>query len=399
MKVKIEKGTARGTVKIPASKSVAHRLLINAALTEGETVIDGVTLNEDIEATLDCLEALGAKITLDGEKCRVLGGRSAQSGTRKLQCRESGSTLRFLLPLCLDGVKTELYGFGRLIERPHTVYSEICEKNGFLWQADGEKITVCGKLKSGVYEIPGNISSQFITGLMLALPSLEGDSIIRLTTEAESLSYIEMTVKSLEAFGIEIEKKNSREWLIKGGQIRKSPKGLSVEADESGAAFFAALNYLGGEVRLENLNEFSCQGDRVWRLLFELTAKGSAEISIKDCPDLGPVLMALGAYCGGVVLTDTARLKIKESDRGEAMARELAKLGVRVTVEENKITVDPSNIHSPSEPLDGHNDHRIVMSLAILLTRFGGEINGAEAVKKSMPSFFELLGSLGVSIK
>lgn len=399
MKVRIEKGTARGTVKIPASKSVAHRLLINAALTEGETVIDGVSLNEDIEATLDCLKELGAKITLDGEKCRVLGGRSAQSGTRRLQCRESGSTLRFLLPLCLDGVKTELYGFGRLIERPHTVYSEICEKNGFLWQADGEKITVCGKLESGVYEIPGNISSQFITGLMLALPSLEGDSIIRLITEAESLSYIEMTVKSLEAFGIEIEKKNSREWLIKGGQIRKSPKGLSVEADESGAAFFAALNYLGGEVRLENLNEFSCQGDRVWRSLFELTAKGSAEISIKDCPDLGPVLMALGAHCGGVVLTDTARLKIKESDRGEAMARELAKLGVRVTVEENRIIVDPSDIHFPSEPLDGHNDHRIVMSLAILLTRFGGEINGAEAVKKSMPSFFELLGSLGVSIK
>ncbi len=396
MRIRIEKGTASGTVKIPASKSVAHRLLINAALTEGETVLDDVTLNEDIEATVDCLKALGAKISLDGEKCRIVGGMSSKSDTRRLCCRESGSTLRFLLPLCLDGVRTELYGSPRLIERPHGVYKEICEKSGFLWQTDGEKITVCGKLKSGVYEIPGNISSQFITGLMLTLPSLEGDSIIHLTTEAESLSYIDMTVKSLEEFGIKIQKKNEREWFIPGGQKRKAPPRLCVEADESGAAFFAALNYLGGEVRLEKLNEGSCQGDRVWRSLFELVAKGCVEISIKDCPDLGPILMALAAGCGGITLTDTARLKIKESDRGEAMAQELAKLGVNVTVEENKITVDPDGIHSPSEPLDGHNDHRIVMSLAILLTRFGGVINGAQAVAKSMPSFFTLLNNLGI---
>lgn len=396
MRAKIEKGTASGSVKIPASKSVAHRLLINAALTEGETVLDGVTLNEDIEATVDCLKALGAKISLNGEQCCIVGGLSSKSDMRRLYCRESGSTLRFLLPLCLDGVRTELYGSPRLIERPHDVYREICEKNGFLWQTDGEKITVCGKLKSGVYEIPGNISSQFITGLMLTLPSLEGDSIIRLTTEAESLSYIDMTVKSLEEFGIIIQKKNECEWIIPGGQKRKAPSKLCVEADESGAAFFAALNYLGGEVKLENLNEGSCQGDRVWRSLFELVAKGSAEISIKDCPDLGPILMALAAGCGGITLTDTARLKIKESDRGEAMAQELAKLGVNVTVEANRITVDPGGIHSPSEPLDGHNDHRIVMSLAILLTRFGGVINGAQAVAKSMPSFFTLLNNLGI---
>lgn len=397
MRVKIHKGTAAGKIKIPASKSVAHRFLINAALTKGETVLEGITLNEDISATVDCLKILGSEIELDGETCKINGvTEKNDKAVRKLHCRESGSTLRFLIPLCLDGIKTELYGSPRLIERPHAVYSEICERYGFVWQMDGEKITVCGKLEPGVYEIPGNISSQFITGLMLALPTLDGDSVIKLTTRAESLSYVNMTVASLNAFGIKIETVGETEWRIKGGQVRKSPKKLEVEADESGAAFFAALNTLGGNVLFENLNESTNQGDRVWRSILPIVASGNAEISVKDCPDLGPILMAVAAACNGVTLTDTARLKIKESDRGSAMAEELAKLGAKVTVEENKITVEPTKMHAPSQPLNGHNDHRIVMSLAVLLTRLGGEIDGAEAVAKSMPNFFELLGSLGI---
>ena len=396
MNITIKKGTAAGVVSIPSSKSVAHRLLINAALTDGETVINGLSLNEDIEATIDCLRTLGAKIEYSDGKYAVLGVNGKGENPRKLYCRESGSTLRFMIPLCLDSVKTELYGSPRLIERPHSVYSDICEKNGFLWQSDGEKITVCGGLKAGEYEVPGNISSQFITGLMLALPTLKGDSVIRLTTEPESLSYIDMTVASLAAFGIAIEKRNEREWFIKGSQKRKGPGIINVEADESGAAFFGALNYIGGDVKLDNLNENSCQGDRVWRKLFPMLKSGRPEISIKDCPDLGPILMALAACLNGVTLTDTARLKIKESDRGSAMAQELQKLGIDVTVNENSITVDPSGIHAPSEALDGHNDHRIVMSLAIVLTVFGGKINGAQAVSKSMPQFFTMLNSLGI---
>ena len=396
MNITIKKGTAAGVVSIPSSKSVAHRLLINAALTEGKTAINGLSLNEDIEATIDCLRTLGAKIEYSDDRCTVHGMNGRGESPRKLYCRESGSTLRFMIPLCLDSVKTELYGSPRLIERPHSVYREICEKNGFLWQSDGEKITVCGGLKSGEYEVPGNISSQFITGLMLALPTLEGDSVIRLTTEPESLSYIDMTVASLAAFGIVIEKRNEREWFIKGSQNRRSPGIINVEADESGAAFFGALNYIGGDVNLDNLNENTCQGDRVWRSLFPMLKSGRPEISIKDCPDLGPILMALAACLNGVTLTDTARLKIKESDRGSAMAQEFQKLGIDVTVNENSITVDPSGIHAPSEALDGHNDHRIVMSLAIVLTVFGGKINGAQAVSKSMPQFFTMLNSLGI---
>lgn len=396
MNITIKKGTASGVVSIPSSKSVAHRLLINAALTDGETIINGLSLNEDIGATIDCLKTLGAKIDYSYGRCTVHGTNGRGESPRRLHCRESGSTLRFMIPLCLDSVKTEFYGSPRLIERPHSVYGEICEKNGFLWQSDGEKITVCGGLKSGEYEVPGNISSQFITGLMLALPTLEGDSVIRLTTEPESLSYIDMTVASLAAFGIVIEKRSEREWFIKGSQNRLSPGIINVEADESGAAFFGALNYIGGDVKLDNLNNNSCQGDRVWRLFFPMLESGRPEISIKDCPDLGPILMSLAACLNGVTLRDTARLKIKESDRGGAMAEELEKLGVKVTVEENTITVDPSGIHAPNEALDGHNDHRIVMSLVIMLTQFGGRINGAQAVSKSMPQFFKMLNSLGI---
>lgn len=396
MNITIKKGTASGVVSIPSSKSVAHRLLINAALTDGETIINGLSLNEDIGATIDCLKTLGAKIDYSHGRCTVHGTKDRGESPRRLHCRESGSTLRFMIPLCLDSVKTELYGSPRLIERPHSVYGEICEKNGFLWQSDGEKITVCGGLKSGEYEVPGNISSQFITGLMLALPTLEGDSVIRLTTEPESLSYIDMTVASLAAFGIVIEKRSELEWFIKGSQNRRSPGIINVEADESGAAFFGALNYIGGDVKLDNLNNNSCQGDRVWRLFFPMLESGRPEISIRDCPDLGPILLSLAACLNGVTLRDTARLKIKESDRGGAMAEELEKLGVKVTVEENTITVDPSGIHAPNEALDGHNDHRIVMSLAIMLTQFGGKINGAQAVSKSMPQFFTMLNSLGI---
>lgn len=396
MNIIIKKGTASGVVSIPSSKSVAHRLLINAALTDGETIINGLSLNEDIGATIDCLKTLGAKIDYSHGRCTVHGTNGRGGSLRRLHCRESGSTLRFMIPLCLDSVKTELYGSPRLIERPHSVYGEICEKNGLLWQSDGEKITVCGGLKSGEYEVPGNISSQFVTGLMLALPTLEGDSVIRLTTEPESLSYIDMTVASLAAFGIVVEKRSEREWFIKGSQNRRSPGIINVEADESGAAFFGALNYIGGDVKLDNLNNNSCQGDRVWRLFFPMLESGRPEISIKDCPDLGPILMSLAACLNGVTLRDTARLKIKESDRGGAMAEELEKLGVKVTVEENTITVDPSGIHAPNEALDGHNDHRIVMSLAVLLTQFGGRINGAQAVSKSMPQFFTMLNSLGI---
>ena len=397
----IEKSTANGSVTVPPSKSVAHRLLINAALTNDTVKIKNLPMNDDISATIACLKDFGAKFSFSDEgECTVCGidksPRNVQTDFRRLHCRESGSTLRFLIPTALsDGIKTEFTGAKRLFERPLDIYREICKKNGFLWEQTSEGIVVQGKLMPDTYSFPGNISSQFITGLLLSLPELEGDSTILLTTEPESDSYVDLTVDSLEEFGIKVIRKSQRELYIPGSQERRRTGDLYVEGDESGAAFFAALNTFGGEVALKGLSENSKQGDRVWRELFEQIKNSVPVISIKDCPDLGPILMALAAMHNGAMLTDTARLKLKESDRGNAMAQELAKCGVDVTVEENSILIHGGQIKAPSCTLHGHNDHRIVMALAVLLTAVGGKIDDAQAVNKSMPTFWELFKGIG----
>ena len=400
MQVKIKKGTARGRVRIPGSKSVAHRLLINAAMCQGTSSIKGLPLNEDILATVDCLRALGAHIELaENGDCTVCGIKQNSTGKRELCCRESGSTLRFLIPVALlDGVETHFSGSARLFERPLDIYRDICEQNGFLWQQNAQGVTVCGKLQAGEYSLPGNVSSQFVTGLLLALSSLDGDSKILLTTAPESNSYIDITVGSLAAFGVTVERRGERELYIKGGQHRRSALGIDVEGDESGAAFFGALNTLGGDVSIVGLNPGTLQGDRVWREMLDEIKTGMPTLSVRDCPDLAPVLLAAAAACNGATLTDTRRLKIKESDRGAAMASELAKCGVDVEVNENSITVHGGALHAPTQPIDSHNDHRIAMAMAVLLTKLGGEIQGAESVRKSMPEFWELLGKLDIEI-
>ncbi|MBQ9080386.1 MAG: 3-phosphoshikimate 1-carboxyvinyltransferase [Clostridia bacterium] len=403
MRAIIKPSTACGRVYIPQSKSVAHRLLINAAMCDGVSTIRHLPTNEDISATVDCLRALGADIKLtESGDCTVCGIKKGQSsnGVRQLACRESGSTLRFLIPIALlDGIKTEFVGSRRLFERPLAIYRDICADNGFLWEQSDTGVTVCGRLCAGEYSVPGNISSQFITGLLLALAGLDGDSKILLTTEPESNSYIDITIDSLAAFGVTVERRGERELFIAGGQKRRAAQELAVEGDESGAAFFGALNTLGGEVTLDGLNEKTLQGDRVWREMLNEIQKGTPTLSIKDCPDLGPILMAAAAACHGATLTDTYRLKIKESDRGAAMAAELAKCGVTLKLADNSITVCGGGLHAPDGIIDGHNDHRIVMSMAVLLTRVGGEIEGAEAVRKSMPTFWDLMHALGADIK
>jgi 3-phosphoshikimate 1-carboxyvinyltransferase len=329
-----------------------------------------------------------------------VGDKPSQTKIRELCCRESGSTLRFLIPIALlDGVETEFYGSWRLFERPLTIYSDMCKEKGFLWQTTDRGIRVCGRLEAGEYRLPGNVSSQFVTGLLLALAEMEGDSSIILTTKPESNSYIDITVATLAAFGVKVERPSERVLCISGGQRRRAVNGLTVEGDESGAAFFGALNALGGDVAVEGTNPDTLQGDRVWRQMLGEIAQGAPELSVADCPDLAPVLMATAAACHGVTLTDTARLKIKESDRGAAMAAELAKCGVEVLVEDNRITVRGGGICPPTQPIDAHNDHRIVMAMAILLSRLGGSIVGAEAVSKSMPEFFSLLSGLGVDVE
>lgn len=404
--VRITPGRAVGRVTAPPSKSMAHRWLIGSALAGGESLIRHLSASEDMLATSDCLRALGAAVEgLESGICAVrgVGGRMPGNAEeeRHLYCRESGSTLRFLLPLCLlDGVKSVLHGKGRLLARPLGIYEELCRERGICFEQNAECVTVCGRLTAGDYIMRGDVSSQFITGLLFALPLLEGDSRIRLTTHLESRSYLDLTLDALNTFGVHVEFVGEREILIPGGQCYR-PVDATVEGDHSNAAFLGALNALGGDVEIEGLREDSLQGDRVWKAHMASLAAGMPTISLADCPDLGPVLMAVAAAGQGAVFTDAARLKIKESDRGAAMAQELAVFGVPLTFAEdgNIIRVPGGMLHTPDRVLNGHNDHRIVMSLAVLCTLTGGTVTDANAVAKSMPDFFEVLSSLGIRLE
>lgn len=400
MKIKIEKGIARGTVCAPPSKSMAHRLLICAGLSDGECVVHGISDSEDMLATMDCLRALGVQCEKDGETARVAGIDIRRAAAPKqLNCRESGSTLRFFIPIALmTGMETVLAGSRRLMERPLSVYEDLFLQRGIGFRKTEREIKICGNLQSGDFELDGNVSSQFVTGLLFALPLLDGDSRIVLRPPVESRSYIDMTLSALKLFGIEAGWQEENVLYIKGNQHYRAGE-VFVEGDYSNAAFFAALNLLGGQVKIENLREDSLQGDRIYEELFEKLKRPGAEIDLSDCPDLGPVLFAAAAAKHGGKFTGTSRLKIKESNRGEAMAEELQKFGVTAEVLEKEVFISGQGLRKPEECLDGHNDHRIVMSEAVLLTQTGGIIDGAEAVAKSFPDFFQKLASLGIEVE
>ena len=424
MTVTILPSKANGKIEAPPSKSMAHRLLICAGLAGGTSVIQNIDFSEDILATIDCLRALGIEISC-GDRCATVRNplRAGENLPEKakvipatLDCRECGSTLRFMIPLCLMSGQTYLLrGSRTLFTRPLTVYEDICRKQGLTFIKEGDQLTVSGRLKAGEYEIPGNISSQFVSGLLFTLPLLEGDSRIRLIPPVESRSYIGMTMQAQEEFGVCTEWEDDLTIRIRGGQ-KYRPQKTRVEGDYSNAAFFEALNLAGGNVTVEGLKADSLQGDRVYRQHLERIREGYAEIDLSDCPDLGPVLIAAAALQHGAKFTGTRRLKIKESDRGLAMRQELDKMGVTVETEENEIFAhagaecreEPadeecfgkaSGLRRPKEPLDGHNDHRIVMALAVMLTKTGGTIRGAEAVRKSLPDFWDRLAELGVEMR
>ena len=399
MRVTIEPSKARGRMEAPPSKSMAHRMLICAGCAEGTSRIENIDLSEDVLATMDCLKALGAGITYE-DRCVTVRGTDICGihGPALLNCRECGSTLRFMIPLCLmSGQKTELTGSVKLFERPLGVYEKICREQGILFERARNHLVVEGKLRSGEYELPGNVSSQFISGLLFVLPLLGGDSRIRLTGSVESRPYIDMTMQAMEIFGVKARWEDESAILIRGGQSY-CPRSTKVEGDFSNAAFFEALNLIGGDVEVTGLYDGSLQGDKVYRQYFDRIREGYAQIDLSDCPDLGPVLMAAAAMCGGAKFTGTARLRLKESDRGLAMQEELGKLGAAVEVLDNAILVEPGELRADTV-LDGHNDHRIVMALAVILSAVGGSITGAEAVGKSLPDFWERFKQLGIGVR
>ena len=462
MRVTIQPSRAHGRVTAPPSKSVAHRALICGALTDFSPV-GGLAWSEDILATCDCLRALGAKIYQSGKNSVLIGyKRLSIPGSGRfdavpegavLPCRESGSTLRFLIPLAmLSGRTVTFTGSERLMQRPLGIYQEIAAKNGGLFEQKDGTLTVRGGLCAGDYEIPGNISSQFITGLLIALSLADGESRIRVTEPFESRSYTDITVAVMRDFGVPVQCEGNTFVLAGNAAYQKRP--YTVEGDCSNAAFLEALALLSEREDEAGLTERSdaaeiapahtsaqagltvlgvpadtCQGDRVYYEMLHSLADGTCrEFDLSDCPDLAPCLFAMAAYYGGAHFTGTARLAIKESDRAKAMAEELAKFGATVTVGENDVTVaagknyiaengntaadggnnaaDGANaaakavgsLHAPSEVLSGHNDHRIVMALALLCTVTGGVIDGAEAVAKSYPDFFEVIGSAGITV-
>ncbi len=400
MIVNIEKGRAKGCVSAPPSKSMAHRLLICAALSSGESVIHGMSDCEDVRATLDCLSALGVPFEQKGDTVKVKGIDAREmSASTPLFCRESGSTLRFFVPLCMiSGNNTMLTGAPQLMKRPMNVYEALAKEKGLTFSQDDKSVIVKGPLKSGEYKVAGNVSSQFISGLLFALPLVKGDSTINIIPPVESRSYIELTLFALREFGVEVTWKDDYTLFIKGGQTYKATE-TTVEGDYSGAAFFEAMNALGSDISVEGLRGDSLQGDKVYSRYFEMLGKGTPTIHIGNCPDLGPVLFAVAAAKNGGIFTGTARLKIKESDRAATMAEELKKFGVSVTIHDDAVVVYPLDFHKPTENLCGHSDHRIVMALSVLLTLTGGAIEGAEAVSKSFPTFFEDVKSLGIEVR
>ena len=399
MIAEIHPGSAAGIVAAPPSKSMAHRLLICAGLSGGVSHIYGVDLNEDILATMDCLRALGASCTASGDTVTVRGADPRQARPEHaLCCRESGSTLRFFIPLALMCNEDVTFtGTEKLLSRPLGVYAQLCAEQGFAFAQSKAQLQVRGRLEAGRFSLPGDVSSQFITGLLFALPLARGDSVISIIPPVESRSYVNLTLQALHAFGIRADWQDDTTLVIPGNQ-QYQPRDMVVEGDYSGAAFFAALNTLGSDITVTGLLPDSLQGDKIYEKHLKSLAQGRPEIDLSDCPDLGPVLFAVAAAKHGAVFTGTRRLKIKESDRATAMAQELAPFGTEVTVEENRVVVNAKAFHAPNTLLCGHNDHRIIMSLAVLLTLTGGKIQGAQAVRKSFPDFFEKLRALGIEV-
>ena len=395
MKVTINKSRLCGIVQAPPSKSMAHRYLICAALAKTPCTINNIALSKDIEATINCLMALGVNVNVTKTEADV-NGYNIFSKTDTLPCYESGSTLRFMIPICLMANKEiTLCGTERLFARSLDIYKELCDERGFLFKQAKNSVTLKGNLTSGKYTVRGDVSSQFISGLLFALPLLKGDSIIEITGKLESAPYIDMTIAAQREFGVEVNRCDNI-ITVKGGQCYKAVN-ATVEGDCSNAAFFDALSVLGHNVHVTGIDKNTLQGDYIFYDYFEKLKNDAPTLDVGNCPDLAPILMAVAAAKNGCTLINTSRLKIKESDRGRAMADELEKFFVKTELYDNSIVVG-YGAKEPKEVLCSHNDHRIVMSCAVLCTIFGGTIDGAEAVSKSLPDFFERITQLGVEV-
>lgn len=399
MKVKILPSKTSGEVSAPPSKSFAHRYLIGSVLSCGKCVIKNIADSDDISATLSCIEQLGGSVTKDGNIVTVIPTNEKQIENAVFDCKESGSTLRFFIPVVLaTGAKNCTFlGSERLLARGIKEYEKLFENSDVTIKSDEKSIEVNGKLSAGNYEISGEVSSQYTTGMLFALSRLSGKSTLKITGNAESRAYVDMTIKVLKDFGADITETEKNFFEI-NGKGRLSPGEFTVEGDWSNAAFLIALSSLVGTISVSGLNENSVQGDRFCTAAFDALDGENAEIDLKDCPDLAPILFSYAAYKNGGKFINTRRLRVKESDRANVMAEELKKFGANVKVYENSVEIEKTQLKPPIVPLCGHNDHRIVMALSVLAAVFGAEIDGAEAVNKSYPDFFRVIKKAGVNV-
>lgn len=413
MLARIQPSRLQGSVTVPPSKSMAHRALLCAGLAAGTTQIQGILPSQDMEATCRALTALGASIVRQGSLARVQGvaGRpKAPQGP--VDCGESGSTLRFLIPaFALASAPARLTGRGRLPQRPLGPYGAIFHGQGLPFAQDETGVSFQGPLAPGDYGLPGDVSSQFISGLLFALPLLPGDSHIRIQPPFESRGYVNMTLQVMDAFGVQAAFLDGLTLHVPGNQRFTAPAApFLVEGDDSQAAFFLTLDAILGDVSVAGLSPRSIQGDRVMGEILARCGHVPGQpprplapfvADLGDCPDLGPILMTLGLFCQGESrLLNAGRLRLKESDRGTAMAQELGKLGGQASLAGDEIRIRQSRLR-PGPALSSHGDHRIAMALAVaaLGARIPADIQGAEAVEKSYPDFWKDLAAIGARVE
>lgn len=360
-------------------------------------MVHNVDFSNDINATLNCLSSAGFDLYKQENEV-FFGEQNTYNKIAAFDAFESGSTLRFMIPLMTSRFDScTFFGSDKLFSRGLSVYENIFKHQHIRYKLTANVLSTYGRLSSGTFEVPGNISSQYISGLLMSLPTLPGDSVIRIDGELESSPYIDITIDVLKQFGIYIGK-IGHSFFVKGNQQYKSQE-VSVEGDYSNSAFLDALNYLGGEVKVTGLKEDSLQGDRVYKEYFELLKDGHPTIDISNCIDLGPILFTMASIFNGAIFTGTHRLRIKESDRVMDLLEVLERFGVSSRVEENEVEIYKSELRPTEEVIELPNDHRIVMSIAVLLTRLGGRISGVEAVRKSFPRFFEVIKELGIEVE
>lgn len=418
MRVRVSPSVPRGTIVVPPSKSIAHRAVICACLAQGgRSTLRHVGNSQDIRATACAMQAFGAELRETRKGLSVKGGLAA-GVPLVIDCGESGSTLRFLIPIaCLLGQRVTFTGRGRLLERPQNVYEELFAERGIAFTHSPERIEVCGRLEAGRFRLRGDVSSQFITGLLFALPLLKGDSVVEVLPPFESRSYVELTLDVLRSFGVSAKFTDEYTLAVPGGQSYR-PCDYTVEGDYSQAAFYAVLGSVCGGIICGGLREDSTQGDRVIMDIvrsfgadlmrgncgccFQSGRLAAQEVDLADCPDLGPALMVLAAFSDGkTVIRNAGRLRLKESDRIAAMEEELRKLGVGIRSDTDTVTIFDRSVLERETVVSAHNDHRIAMSLAVFAACSDAPvvIEGAECVAKSYPDFWEDFKSVGVRVR